>query len=102
MRRRHAAEESQFLIRYIFGLLFTGKFEDETASLPDFGQAQTRSWWRQQLSSFARENDLLGVLGGITLTRNSPYFAQANCPNTTEEEFSYVPEDVRWVADVVA
>ncbi len=72
-------------------------FEDETVALPDFTLPETQSWWRAQLANFTLTSGMASALGGIALTRNSPYFAQATCSNLTSEDdaFPYVPADVR-------
>ncbi len=81
----------------------TGTFEEETVALPDFSRDETKQWWRSQLLQFVTDNGMVdggpinqeGVLGGISLTRNSPYLSEVTCNNDTDLKFPYVPSDIR-------
>ncbi len=82
---------SQFLCA-----ISSGMFNEQEVVLPDFLTAETRMWWRTQLLNFTLSNGMLsstlGALGGVALTRNSPYFDEVECE---AEEFQYVPSDIR-------
>ncbi len=87
---------SQFLCANREKFVSPGMFNEQEVVLPDFLTAETRMWWRTQLLNFTLSNGMLsstlGALGGVALTRNSPYFDEVECG---AEEFQYVPSDIR-------